>query len=132
MNNESDTCPLNVAIPILVIPVAAGFSIEGAEAVFDLLPPSNALSEFENYYTSSNLQKGFDYTINNPTIFLDAFVLPKDMCQALINGIRNGTASIVSDGSFNPASPIGPVGTSAVILAVSTECLPRYWPKGWN
>ena len=66
------------------------------------------------------------YAINSPTILLDTFVLPEDMCQALINGIRNVTASIVSDGSFNPASPIGPVGTSAVILAPSTECLPKY------
>ena len=56
----------------------------------------------------------------------------KDMCQAMVEGIRNGTASIVSDGSFNRVSPIGPVGTSVVILAPSTECLPRYWIKGWN
>ena len=112
--------------------VAAGFSIEGAEAMFNLLPLSNALSEFENDYAWSNLQEGFDYAINNPTILLDKFVLPEDMYQALINGIRNGTTSIVFDGSFNPVSPIGPVGTLAVILAPSTECLPRYWTKGWN
>ena len=46
--DESDTCPLNVAISISVKPVAVRFSIEGAEAVFNLLPPSNALSKFEN------------------------------------------------------------------------------------
>ena len=54
------------------------------------------------------------------------------MCQALIDRIRNGTANIVSASSFNPASPIGSVGTSAVILAQSTECLPRYRAKRWN
>lgn len=43
------------------------------------------------------------------------------MCQALIDGIRNGTISIVSDGSFNPAFPIWPVWTSTVILAPSIE-----------
>ena len=54
------------------------------------------------------------------------------MCQALTEGIRNGTASIVSDGSFNPNSPIGPVGTSAVILAPSTDSPKSSWTKAWN
>ena len=77
-------------------------------------------------------KKGQLYVINDPTILLDKFVLPKDMCQALIDEIQNSIASVVSDGSFNPASPIGPVGTSTVILASSTEYLPRYWAKGRN
>ena len=63
---------------------------------------------------------------------LDKFVLPEDNCQALSNGIRNGTASIVSDGSFNPSSPIGPVGTSAVILAPSIEGPKKHWAKDCN
>ena len=63
---------------------------------------------------------------------LDTCVLPEDNCQALSAGIRNGTASIVSGGSFNPASPIGPVGTLAVMLAPSTECPKRHWAKGCN
>ena len=54
------------------------------------------------------------------------------MCQTLIDGIRTGIASIVSDGSVNRFSPIGLVGTSAVILALSTECFPRYLATGWN
>ena len=91
-------------------------------AVFHLLSPVNALSEFENNYARSILQENFDNTIIDPTILLDKFVLPEDMCQFLVECIRNGTTSIVSDNSFNLASPIGPVGTSAVILAPSTGC----------
>mmetsp|Transcript_38493 Transcript_38493/g.41756 ORF Transcript_38493/g.41756 Transcript_38493/m.41756 type:complete len:157 (-) Transcript_38493:1075-1545(-) len=54
------------------------------------------------------------------------------MCNNLVEGMQNGTAIIVSDGSFDAASPIRPVGTSAVILTPSTECHERYWTKGCN
>ena len=111
---------MNFAIPISVKSVATSFCIEGTEAAFNLLPPSNALSEFENDYIWSNLQEGFDYTIANPTILLVKFFLLEDMFQTLVKGISNGTASIVSECSFNCASLIGPVDTSAVILALST------------
>ena len=70
--------------------------------------------------------------IKDPTILLDKYVLPEDECQTLSDGIRNGTAGIVSDGSFNHTSSIGPVGRSAVILAPSTECHKRHWVKGCN
>ena len=113
---------MNFALPISVTPVAASFTIEGAVADFEILPPSNSLSEFENDYAWSDLQEGFDKAIEDPTILLDKYILPEDKCQALSDGIRNGTASIVLDGLFNPTSPIGPVGTSAMILAPSTEC----------
>ena len=60
-------------------------------------------------------------------------MLPEDGCQALNDGIRNGTAHIVLDGSFNPTSSIGPVGTLAVILAPSTKVRhKRHWVKGCN
>ena len=120
---------MNLAIPISVTPVAASFAIEGTEAVFHIIPPSNPLSKFENDYAWSNLREGFDKAIEDPTILLDKYVLPEDECQALSDGIQNGTASIVSDGSFNPSSPIGPVGTSAVILAPSIKCPKRHWKK---
>ena len=106
---------MNFAIPISVNAVAAGFFIERAETAINLLPPSNALLEFENNYAWSNLQKGFNYAIIDPTILLDKFVLSEDMCQALVERISNDTASVISDGSFNRDSPIGPVGTSTVI-----------------
>ena len=54
------------------------------------------------------------------------------MCQSLVEGICNGTASIVSSDSSNPASPIGPFGTLAVILEPSTGCHKKYWTKIWD
>ena len=54
------------------------------------------------------------------------------MCNNLVEGIRNGTASIVSDGSFKPNSTIDKAGTSAVILVPSTTCQPRHWARGEN
>ena len=124
---------MNFALPISIRPVAASFVIEGTVPDFNILPPSNPLSEFENDYAWSDIQDRFDKAKVDPTILLDKFVLPEDMCQALSNGIRNGTASIVSDGSFNPTSPIRPIGTSAVILAPSTDVRHKpHWGKGCN
>ena len=52
------------------------------------------------------------------------------MCHSLAEGIRKGTASVVSDGSFEANAAIGPVGTSAVIIAPSTTCESKHWAKG--
>ena len=131
-NDEVETLPMNFALPISVWPVGTSFAIEGTVADFNILPPINPMSEFENDYVWSDIQDGFDKARVDQTILLDKFVLLEDMCQALSDGIRNGTASIVSDGSYNSTSPIGPVGTLAVILALSTECHKRHWVKGWN
>ena len=54
------------------------------------------------------------------------------MCNSLVEEIRYGTANIVSDGSFEQNSFIGQTGTSAVILAPSTTCQPKYWTRGEN
>ena len=71
---------MNFALPTSVTPVATSFAIEGAVVDFDILPPSNPLSEFENDYAWSNLREGFDKAIKDPTILLDKFVLPEDNC----------------------------------------------------
>ena len=68
---------MNFALPISVTPVAASFAIEGAVADFDILPPSNPLSKFENDYAWSNLREGFDKAIEDPTILLDKYVFLK-------------------------------------------------------
>ena len=132
MDNETATCPLALALSISVVSVATSFCIEGLAAVFSLIPPVNALSEFEENYSWSTLQESFDNTIIDQTILLDKFVLPEDMCQSLGEGIRNCTASIVSNGSFNAASPIDPAETSTVILAPFTTGNKKYWTIGWN
>ena len=67
-----------------------------------------------------SLSDGMDTAIEDPTILLDQYHLPRDGYLALVAGILVGTASIVSDGSFNLESLIGPVGTSTVVLAPST------------
>ena len=85
-------------------------------ADFDILPPINPLSEFENDYAWSNIQDGLDKAKVDPTILSDKCVLCKHRCQALSDGIRNGTASIVLDGSFNPTSSIGPLTSQLATL----------------
>ena len=97
-----------------------------------LFPTINALSDFEADSEWSSLSEGFDYAINNPTILLDKFILPENLCNSLIDSIRNGTTHIVSDGSFEPNSPICKAGTLAVILAPSTIYQREYWVEGWN
>ena len=66
--------------------------------------------------------RSFDNAINDPTILLDKFILPEDGCNNLVEGIRLGTACAVLDGPFDAASPIGPAGSSAVILVSSISC----------
>ena len=79
-----------------------------------------------------NLSEGFDRAINDETILLDRFFPLTDMCNNLVEGIRNGSASIVSDEFFERNSPISPAGTSAVILAPSTSCHQQHWARGEN
>ena len=133
LDDETNTFPFGNVLPILVVPATANsVTIKGQTKKFILLPAVNALSDFEADSEWSTLSKGYDYVVNDPTILLGKFILPEDMCNGLVDGIREGTASIVLDGSFEPNSPIGMAGTSAVILTPSTICQPKYWVKGWN
>ena len=120
-NSEVDTVPFNYALPISVSPVGASYAIEGRAEDFVILPPINPMSEFEDNYAWVDLKDGFNKAKADPTVLLDKVFLPDDNCQAFCTGIRNDTASIVSDGSFNSSSRMGPVGTLAVIMAPSTD-----------
>ena len=82
----------------------------------------NALSDFEGNSAWSTFSESFDTAINDPTTLLDKYWLPDDQCDDFFEGVILGTASIVSDGSFDPASSIEPVRSSTIILASSTEC----------
>ena len=73
-----------------------------------------------------------DSAVEDPTILLDKYQLPSDECRALVDCIVAGSASIVSDGSFNPESSTGPAGTSTVVLAPSTEWSANFYAKGNN
>ena len=99
---------------------------------FTVSPPSALLSDFEDASLWISLSDRMDTAVEDPTILLDRFCLPADGCLALVVGIAAGTASIASDGSFNPESLIGPAGTSAVVLAPSTECSAKFYAKGNN
>ena len=84
-----------------MVPVTANcVKTEGHTREFVLLSTINSLSDFEDNSEWSTLSEGFDYAINDQTILLDKFVLPEDMYKSVGDDIRNGTASIVSDGSY--------------------------------
>ena len=98
--------PMNYALPISVRPVGTSLAIEGKVEDFDILPPINPMTEFEDDQAWLDTEDGFTKAKEDPTILLDKFELPDDKGQALVEGIRNRTASIVSDGSYNSYSPI--------------------------
>ena len=119
LDKETDTYPLDQALPISVSTASNSFKIKRPATEFISLPPFNALSDFVNKSAWSTLIKGFDNAINNLTILLDKFIPSEDMCNNLDKGIQNGT-------------PIGPAGTLFDILAPSTECHQKYLTKGCN
>ena len=65
----------------------------------------------------NSIEESLKAAINDPSILLDKFSISEERCNNLAKGINEGTASVVSDGSFKRESPIGPAGTSAVILS---------------
>ena len=133
LDEDTQTCPGPEAMPVSVAPLTSICIVtEGHSRNFVLLSPINSLSDFEANSEWSNLSEGFDYPLNNKTVLLDRFFPPKDMCNSLVEAIRNGTASIVSDGTYERNSSIGQARTSAVILEPSTTCQPRHWAKGEN
>ena len=97
-----------------------------------MCPTSNLVSDSEDASVWTSLSDGMDTAIEDPTILLDKYHLPLDGCLTLVAGIVARTASIVSDGSFNPESLIGPAGTSAVVLAPSTKCPAKFYARGNN
>ena len=96
------------------------------------MPLSNGLSDIEDISAWASLSDRLDTAIDDPTILLDGYQFPVDGCHVLVNGIVQGTACIVSDGSFNPDSLLNPTGTSAVVLALSTNCATTFYAKENN
>ena len=106
--------------------------IEAEVTSFSVCHISNLVSDFEDVSVWTSLSDGMDSAVEDPTILLVKYQLPLDGCRALVEGIVAGTASIVSDGSFNPESSTGPAGTSAVVLAPSTKCSAKFYAKANN
>ena len=120
-----------------MVPVSIGISadshqIESEVTSFIVCPNSNLLSDFEDASVWTSLSDGMDSAVEDPTILLVKYQLPLDGCRALVEGIVAGTASIVSDGSFNPESSTGPAGTSAIVIAPSTKYSVKFYAKGNN
>ena len=126
------SCLMDIAVPISVCMVGSRYKIDVQVLQFHILPLIDTLSDFEDASSLNNLSDGFDTAINDPTILLDHYLLPNNNCSNLVEGIIRGTASTVSDSSFDPASPIGPAGSSAIILASSTKCHARFYTKACN
>ena len=62
----------------------------------------------------ASLLDKLDTAVDDPNILLDWYQLPANGCPALVYGSVQGTVCIVSDGSFNPDSSLGPTSTSTV------------------
>ena len=96
LGEETNACPLDQALSVSVSTVPNYFKIKETATKFTFLLPLNSLSDFKDESTWSILSEGFDNAINDLTILLDEFVLPEDTCINLVEGIQNGTTSIVS------------------------------------
>jgi hypothetical protein len=72
----------------------------------------------------------------HPDILLDSHDMAKDGGLAIVQGIKDGTARIVSDGSYKKDTPIRPAGTSAFRIAPyannkEEQCITGYnWVTG--
>ena len=105
--------PTTSVVQVSICIDVGSFSIENEALSFSVYPSSNSLSDFGDTAVWGSLSDGLDTTVDDPTILLDQYQLPSDGGLALVNGIVEGTACIVSGGSFNPDSSLGP---AAVLL----------------
>ena len=119
-------------VPVLIRIDAGSFQIETQVQSFNICMLHNRLSDFEDTSAWASLLDGLDTATDNPTILLDRYLLSIDGWFALVNGIVQGTACIVSDSYFNPDSFLGPASTFAVVFAPSTNCETKFYAKGNN
>jgi hypothetical protein len=64
-----------------------------------------------------NIDEAVRFIQFHPDILLDSHDMAKDRGLAIVQGIKGGTARIVSNGSYKKDTPIGPAGTSAFRIA---------------
>ena len=86
-----------------------------------MIPQKKILSDFEDLSRWNNIGDGFGSASLDPTILLDNFCIPNDECNAIAEGISQGTTSVLTNGFFCRKSLIGPSGTSAVIVAPAID-----------
>ena len=117
---QTDDHPEEVMHPISVSKNATNsYKVDKEEQwMQDIVPNDEDIpSLFEPSSEWSSIEEGLTAAINDPSILLDKFSISEEKCNNLAKGINEGTASVVSDGSFKRESPMGPAGTSAVILS---------------
>ena len=131
-SNPVPSIPVASVVPVSIGIDAGSCRIETEALSFNISPSSFSLSDFEDTTVWDSLADGFDSAVSDPTILLDQYHLPSDGGLAIVNGIVEGTDCIVSDGSFNPDSSLGPAGTSAVVLTLSPNCTTKFYAKGNN
>ena len=87
-----------------------------------VIPHQYLLSDSEDPLRRNIIWDGFRFASLDPTILLHRFCIPRNDWSAIANGFSQGTVSVISDGSFCRESPIGPSGTSSVVVALKTDC----------
>ena len=97
-----------------------------------VIPKQDLLSDFKDLSRWNNIWDGFRFASLDSTILLDSLCIPNDNYNAIaiVNGFYWGTSSDVSDKSFCIESPIGPSGTSSVIVTLETDCDQNLYAMG--
>ena len=104
-------------VPVSIRIDAVSFRIKTQVQSFNVCPSNNSLSDFEDASAWASLSDELNTAIDNPTILLDRYLLLSDDCLALVNGIVQGTAYIVSDGSFTLTL------LSALLVPLLSSCI---------
>ena len=107
-------------------------SVDVLSEFLTVLPQQDLCSDFEGHLSWNSICDGFRFTSLDQSILLDRFCIPSNDCRAIAYGLSQGTASFVSNGSFCRDSPIGPSGTSSVIVAPETDCNSNLCATGTN
>ena len=124
--------PSNLS-PISVLEGVYGrVSVDVLSEVLSVTPQQDHRSDFEDHLRWNSIRDGFEFAHLDQSILLNKFCILSNDCKAIADGISQGTASVVSDGSFCKDSQIGPSGTSAVIVAPETDCDQNLCATGTN
>ena len=100
---------------------------------FLFMPPQQDLcSYFEDHLRWNNICDGFRFAHLDQSILLDSFCIPSNDCRDIVDGLSQGTASVISDGSFCRDSLIGPSCSSLIIVAPETDYNQNLWATGTN
>ena len=95
---------------------------------FSILPPTDDLSDFTYLSEWGSLADGLNAAVADPAILLDLYPLPLDSCLTLVDGITQGTASIVSNRFFNPILLLVLLVLLLLSLPLPLTVIPNFTP----